>query len=156
MLPRVIRPFDNSYFSEFGTFGITDRAGDTPAELHGTILGCRRRPSRHRRTRPSTSSKARRRGDRRSRSCSPSTIGSRIDFLTAWIADNPPALLTLGNASPASRHCPLLLRKAGKRDFGRAETLRGIAQPPKGVALAHESQRCGSSRRAGSCPSKGI
>ena len=32
---RVIHLFDNSYFSEFGTFGITDRASDAPADLRG-------------------------------------------------------------------------------------------------------------------------
>jgi hypothetical protein len=101
-LPRVIRPFDNGYFSEFGTFGITDRASDTPADLHRKILGCRRRPSRHCQDATFTSSKDR---------CPPRpedleillTLNNRIYesiSLTAWIGDNPPALLTAISACP--------------------------------------------------------
>jgi hypothetical protein len=60
--------------------------------------------------------------------------------LTAWIADNPPTLLTAISACPKA--CLPVFR--GRK--GQCVDAGGIAQPPKGVALAHEGQRCGSSR----------
>jgi hypothetical protein len=60
--------------------------------------------------------------------------------LTAWIADNPPALLTAISA------CPKAYLPAFRGRKGQCVDAGSIAQPPKGMALAHEGQRCGSSR----------
>ena len=42
---HFILVFDNGYFSEFGTFTITDWLGHTPPEVLAKNFGCRRRPS---------------------------------------------------------------------------------------------------------------
>ena len=78
---RVIHLFDNSYFSEFGTFGITDRASDAPADLAETFWGADLRDIAERGVH---GQKAPCRRDRRiSRCCSLSPVWSKPEVLIA-------------------------------------------------------------------------